>query len=120
VREPSHKKYIWYALTDKCILAQNLEIPTKTFTEHMKPSEKEDQNVNVSFLLKSENNMLMGGNTGRKSGAGTEETEDTQILSHLGIHLPPKPLTIAHNKKCLLTRAQGWACPEFSARALLI
>jgi len=35
--------------------------------------EKEDQNVDASFLLIRENKILMGGNTGTKSGADTEE-----------------------------------------------
>jgi len=38
----------------------------------MKLKKKEDQNVDDSFLLRRENKILMGGNTGTKSGVGTE------------------------------------------------
>jgi len=41
--------------------------------------------VDASFLLRRENKMLTGGDTGTKSGAGTEENV-IQRLSHLGIH----------------------------------
>ena len=34
-----------------------------------KPKKKEDQNVDVSFLLRRENKILMGRNTGTKHGA---------------------------------------------------
>jgi len=48
-----------------------LEYLKKKFTDHKK-LKKEDQNVNVS-VLRRENKILTGGNTGTKSGAGTEE-----------------------------------------------
>jgi len=39
----------------------------------------------ASFLLQRENRILMGGNTGTKSGAGTEG-KAIQRQPHLGIH----------------------------------
>jgi len=51
----------------------------------MKPKKKEDQNVDVSVLFRREDKTLTGGNTGTKSGAGTEEKVILR-LPHLGIH----------------------------------
>jgi len=39
----------------------------------MKLNKKEDQNVDASFLLRRENKILTGGNTGTKGEAGTKE-----------------------------------------------
>jgi len=51
----------------------------------MKLKKKEDQNVDASVLLRRGNNILLGGNTGTKSGAETED-KAIQRLPHLGIH----------------------------------
>jgi hypothetical protein len=42
---PVTKEYIWYAITDKWILAQKLRIPKIQFTEHIKLKKKEDQSM---------------------------------------------------------------------------
>ena len=47
------KEHTWYALTDKWILAQNLQITRIQFTDHMKFNKKEDQSVGASVLLRS-------------------------------------------------------------------
>jgi hypothetical protein len=39
------KEHTWYALTDKCILAQKLRIPKIQFTDNMKFKKMEEQNV---------------------------------------------------------------------------
>ena len=49
----------------------------------MKVKKKEGQNVGTSVLLRMENKILTGGNTGTKSGVGTEE-KVIQRLPHLG------------------------------------
>ena len=46
------KENTWYALTDKWILAQKLQITRIQFTEHMKLNKKEDQSVGASALLR--------------------------------------------------------------------
>jgi len=51
----------------------------------MKLKKKEDQNVDASVLLRRDITILMGGNTGTKSGAGTEG-KALQRLPHLEIH----------------------------------
>ena len=39
---PITKEHAWYALTDKCILAQKLRIPNIQLRDHMKLKMKED------------------------------------------------------------------------------
>jgi hypothetical protein len=56
-----NKHSLTYALSDKWILAQTFRTPKIQFTDHMKPK-KEDQNVNVSVLLRRGNKILTGGN----------------------------------------------------------
>jgi hypothetical protein len=51
----------------------------------MKPKKKEDQNVDVSVLLRRENKILTGGNMETTCGAETEG-KVIQRLPHLGIH----------------------------------
>jgi hypothetical protein len=46
------KENTWYALTDKWILAQKLQITRIQFTDHMKLNKKEDQSVGASVLLR--------------------------------------------------------------------
>ena len=50
----------------------------------MKPKKKEDQNVDVSVLLRRENKILTGGNMETTCGAETEG-KVIQRLPHLGI-----------------------------------
>jgi hypothetical protein len=63
---PVIKEHIWYALTEKWILAQKLGIPRIQFTDHMK-LKKEDQSVDASVLLRRGNKILTGGNTEGKA-----------------------------------------------------
>jgi hypothetical protein len=60
------KEHTWYALTDKCILAQKLRIPKIQFTDHKKLTKKEDQSVGALFLLRRGNKILMGSKYGDK------------------------------------------------------
>jgi hypothetical protein len=48
----SQKNTQWYALTDKWILAEKLQILKIQFTDHMKLKRKEDQSVCASVLLR--------------------------------------------------------------------
>ena len=59
---PITKKHTWYALTDKWILAQKLQITRIQFTDHMirrKTNKKEDQSVGASL---KQNKILTGAN----------------------------------------------------------
>jgi hypothetical protein len=69
----SQKESIWYALTDKWILAQKLGIPKIQFRDHMK-LKKEAQSVNVSALLRGGNKIIKG-IKGRRDLGGREEGE---------------------------------------------
>jgi hypothetical protein len=82
---PITKEHTWYALTEKWILAQKLEIPKIQFTYHMKLKEKEDQSVDASVLLIRGNKMHTEGNSETKHGAETEGNV-IQRLPHLGTH----------------------------------
>ena len=62
----------WYALTDKCILDQNLRIPTIQLTDHMKLNKKEGQSVDASIPLRRRNRIIMRGR-GRE-GPGRERS----------------------------------------------
>ena len=75
---------MWYALTDKWILAQTLRIPNIQFANHMKLKKKEDQSVDTSILLRRGNKIPMEGDTETKCGAETEG-KAIQRLPHLGI-----------------------------------
>jgi hypothetical protein len=66
---PIPKEHIWYALTDKWILAQKFGILKIQFTDHMKLKKKEDHNVNASVLLRRGIKIPMGGDTETKFGA---------------------------------------------------
>ena len=88
-------------------LKKLLGILKKPSTELMKLKKKEYQNVDTSVLLRRENKILMGKNTGTKSGAETQG-KAIQRLPHLGIHpicshQTQTPLLMS--KKCLLTGA---------------
>ena len=72
-------------ITNKWILAQKFGIPKIQFTDHMKPKNKEDQNVEVSVLFRRVNKILTGGNIETKYGAETEG-KAIQRLPHLGIY----------------------------------
>ena len=76
--------HIWYALTDKWILAQKFRIPKIQFTNHMK-LKKEDQSVDTLILLRRGNKISKEGIRETKCGAETEG-KAIQGLSHLGIH----------------------------------
>jgi hypothetical protein len=49
---PISKEHARYALIDKWILAQKLQITRIQFTDHMKLKKKEDQSVGASVLLR--------------------------------------------------------------------
>jgi hypothetical protein len=83
--KPITKELIWYALTDKWILAQKLRIPKIQFAKHMKLKMKEDQSVDTSLLLRMGNKIPMEGVTETKFGAETEG-RIIQRLPHPGIH----------------------------------
>ena len=70
---PVTKKYTWYVLTDKWILAQIFGIPRIKFTDHIKLKRKEDQSVDTKEEQYS-----------TKCGAETEG-KVIQRLPHLGI-----------------------------------
>jgi len=55
---PITEKHIWYALTDKWILAQKLELPNIQSADHMKLKKKDDQSVDASLLLKRGNTNI--------------------------------------------------------------
>ena len=83
---PIIKEHIWYALTDKWILAQKLRIPKIQFTDHMKLKKKEGHSVGASVLLIRGNQVLTWGNMETKCGRETEG-KAVQRLLYLGIHL---------------------------------
>jgi hypothetical protein len=82
---PITKEHTWYALTDKWILAQKLRIPKIQFAKHMKLKKKEDQSVNISFLLRMGNKIPMEGVTETKFRAETEG-QTIQRLPHPAMH----------------------------------
>ena len=53
---PISKEHARYALIDKWILAQKLQITRIQFTDHMKLKKKEDQSVGASSFLGGEQN----------------------------------------------------------------
>jgi hypothetical protein len=60
------EEHTWYALTDKCVLAQKLRIPKIQFAKHKKIRKNEDQHVDTSFLLRIGNKTSMNGVTETK------------------------------------------------------
>jgi hypothetical protein len=72
-------------ITEKWILAQKLRIPKIKFSKHMKLKKKEDQNVNISFLLRMGNKMPMERVTETRFGSETEG-RTTERVPHPGIH----------------------------------
>jgi hypothetical protein len=58
-----------YALTDKWILAQKHRTPKIQFAKHKKIKKREDQWVDISFLLRTGNKIPMKGVTETKFGA---------------------------------------------------
>jgi hypothetical protein len=58
----SQKEHTWYALTDKWILAQKLQIARIQFTNHMKFKKKEAQSVGALVFSYKENKVLTGAN----------------------------------------------------------
>jgi hypothetical protein len=69
----------------KWILSQELQIPKKQFTDHMKLKKKEDQSMGASVLLRKGNKILTGANMETKCRAETEG-KAIQRLSHLRIY----------------------------------
>jgi hypothetical protein len=53
-------------------LAQKLRIPKIHFAKHMKLKRREDQSVDIPFLLRMGNKIPMEGVTETKFGAGPE------------------------------------------------
>jgi hypothetical protein len=80
-----HPEYTWYALTDKWVLDQKLQITKIQFTNHIKLIKKEDQSVDTSILLRRGNKITMEGVTETKCGVETEG-RTIQRLPHLGVH----------------------------------
>jgi hypothetical protein len=87
---------VWYALTDKWILVQKHRTPKIQFAKHKKIKKKEDQSVDISFLLRIGNKIPMEGVTEKKFGAKMKGWT-IQRLPHLGIH----PI-ISHQTQTLL------------------
>jgi len=56
--EDRHDKNPRYALTDKWILAQKLQLPKMQSKDHMKLKKMDDQNVDASLLLKKGNKNI--------------------------------------------------------------
>jgi len=54
----SQKKHTWYAVTDKCILAQKLRFHKIQYTDHRKLKKKDDKSVEASVLLRRENKYI--------------------------------------------------------------
>jgi hypothetical protein len=67
------------------ISAQKLRIPKIQFAKHIKLKKKEEQSVNILFLLRMGNKIPMDGVTETTFGAETEG-RTIQRLSYLGIH----------------------------------
>ena len=86
MRQPNCKKYTWYALTDKWILAQKLQITRIQFTDHMK-LKKEDQSVDASVLLRRGNKIIKGSRgwegLGRKRGVEGEKEGQNQVWEEM-------------------------------------
>jgi hypothetical protein len=98
---------MWYALTDKWLLAQKLGIPKIQFADHMKPKKKEDQKVDALVLLKRGNKILRGANMETKCRAKTNG-KTIQRLPDLGIHSVysrQKQILLWIPKKYMLTGA---------------
>jgi hypothetical protein len=72
------------AFTDKCILAQKLQLSMIQFTDHIKLKKKQDQSVGVSVLLRKGNKILTAANMETKC-RGETEGKASQRLPHLVI-----------------------------------
>jgi hypothetical protein len=66
-------------------ISPETRIPKIQFSKHMKLEKKEDQSVNISFLLRMGNKIPMEGAIETKFGAEMEG-RTIQRLPHLGIH----------------------------------
>ena len=82
---PITEEHIWYALTDKQILAQKLRIPKRQYANHMKLKKKEDQSKDTLLFLRMGNKISMERVTETKFGAETAG-RTIQRLPHPGIH----------------------------------
>ena len=94
VTQSQKKSQDKHALTDKWILTQKLRIPKIQFAKHKKIKKKEDERVDISFLLRIGNKIPMKGFT--KFGAKRKRWT-IQRLPHPGIH----PI-ISHQTQTLL------------------
>jgi hypothetical protein len=88
---------MWYALTDKWILAQTLRIPNIQFANHMKLKKKEDQSVDTLSLLGRGDKIPMKGVTETKFRAEAKGMI-IQRLPHLWLH----PKIYNHQTQTLL------------------
>jgi hypothetical protein len=66
---PVTKEHTWYALSDKCILAQKPRISKIQFVKHMELKKKEDQCVHTLLLPRMWNKIPMEGVAETKFGA---------------------------------------------------
>ena len=70
---------------NKWILAQKLRILKIQFAKHIKLKKKEDQSMDISFLLRRGNESPMQGVTETKFGTETDG-RTIQRLPYLGVH----------------------------------
>ena len=103
---PVTKEHTWYALTDKCTLAQKLRIPKVQFVKHMKLKKKKDQSVDTLILLRRGNKISTEGVTKKKvwSRPWKNDHPETAPLGDPSYKQPPNPDTIAYASKILLKR----------------
>ena len=69
---PVTKEHTWYALTDKWIFIQKLQVPKISFTDLMKLKKKEGQSVGTSLFFRKRNKILKGANMKTNCRAETE------------------------------------------------
>jgi hypothetical protein len=72
VSNPITKEFIRYVLTGKCILAQKHRTPKIQIAKHKKIKKREDQWVDISFLLRIGNKIPMKGVTEKMFGGMTK------------------------------------------------
>lgn len=87
----------------------------------MKPKKKENQNVDVSFLLGREDKCSQEEIQGQRVEQGLKKRSSKDCPTWGSIHMQPSnPVTIADAKKCLLTGTRYGSLLRVSVRALLI
>jgi hypothetical protein len=105
---PVTRDHTWFALTDKWILVQKLQILKIQFTDHMKLKKKTDQSVNASVLLRRGNKTLKEGNMETKVWKRDWRKGHPETAPSPGdpFHKQsPNPDTIVDAKKCSLAGA---------------